>query len=279
MTTTTIHRTWSKLLTLLVLGALPFVVRSSPTGASDCEGGRAAVGGAHVNADKVEQGTLNDGGIIFTIGGYELNNRTAVRLPIGQNLTWQLNATGTEFRGFLVRLEHRTNNVALDTTMAFQEPQHPRDGFQVAESACIDAFGVGGVTHTKNNKKQSVSGIFRMDDVVKELHFDITVVMKNRGNASVFYYSALVASMVKDAAIPVDETAPGNDAQDDVEIDLEPGPNGKPEIVVDAVNENEEEAPAVVNPGFFGNNGNAEASDAEDKNNATTGFFVDTQGD
>jgi hypothetical protein len=260
------------LLTLL-LGAFSSIVHASPTGASGCVGGAAAVGNAHLNVANVKEGTLDDGGIIFTIGDYVLANGSAVQLPVGQNLTWQLNATKKQMRGFLVRAEDLSDDNAVDTTVAFMEPQRPRDGFKVAETVCIATYSVGGVTHVGNKKKKSVSGVFRMDEVVDELQLDVTVVIKNRDNSSVFYYSGFVVSMVDEGDMPKPS---GGDDNKLTEPPMVSDLNGDPVVVVDAVNEDEEKEGTDVadTPGFFGSN----AADRNDDEENNAGFF-DLNGD
>ena len=176
--------------------------------AGNCPGGRAAVGVTHLEGD-VTKGTLEQGGISLTVGDQLLSVGEIVTLPIKQDLTWTLNATKRPMRGFLIRAEDLVDDkgAAVDTREALSNdlPLDFLDGdgddvnseVQVAETVCVNAFSVGGVTHTNNNQKRTVSGTFRVDKPVQELQVDVTIVIMNRNGKSIYYYSGFVVSFAR----------------------------------------------------------------------------------
>lgn len=172
-----------------------------PSGAGNCVGGTAAVGVTHLQGD-VTEGSLEDGGLTLSIGDQVLTVGETIKLPFGEDLQWVLNATERPLRGFLIRGEDRSDDAPADTTAAFASVDRKS---QVAETVCVNAFNVGGVTHTNNNQKRFVKGTFRMDQRVREIQIDVTVVMKNRNGQSVFYYSAFLVSLVKPSKDDDDE--------------------------------------------------------------------------
>lgn len=189
----------------LLLVLLVGTATALPSGAGNCPGGRAAVGVTHLEGD-VTEGTLEKGGFTLTVGDQLLTVGEIATLPLKQDLMWTLNATQRPLRGFLIRTEDRSDDAAVDTREALSAdlPLLNGDGddmnseVQVAETVCINAFSVGGVTHTNNNQKRMVSGTFRMDQAVKELQVDVTIVIANRNGRSVFYYSGFVVSFARE---------------------------------------------------------------------------------
>ena len=141
----------------------------------------------------------------MSLGDQVLTVGEIVTFPMKQDLTWTLNATKRPMRGFLMRAEDRSDDAAVDTREALSaDLPFDSDGddmnseVQVAETVCINAFSVGGVTHTNNNQKRTVSGTFRMDQPVQELQVDVTIVIANRNGKSVFYYSGFVVSFARE---------------------------------------------------------------------------------
>ena len=169
------------------------------------------MGVTHMQGD-VTEGSLEEGGLVMSIGNQVLRMGEVAKLPVGEDLQWVLNATDRPLRGFLIRGEDRSDDAPADTTDAFVSTDRKS---QVAETVCISAFNVGGVTHSNNNQKRFVQGTFRMYQPVQELQIDVTVVMKNRNKESVFYYNGFVVSLV-DASVEKETT----DKEDDL-IDVD----------------------------------------------------------
>jgi len=192
-------------------------IHALPTGAGNCPGGRAAVGVTHLTGN-VTEGTLEQGGIVVIVGDNVLSPTTVTQLPLGQDLYWSINATKRPMRGFLMRAEDRSDDGGKDTSQSLngKEDKH----VQLATTVCVSAFGVGGVTHTNNNQKRSVSGTFRMDEVVKELQLDVTIVAKNRNGRSIFYYSGFVVEITDATDATDDGDESDRDDMGDITVDI-----------------------------------------------------------
>lgn len=175
-----------------------------PSGASNCVGGRAAVGVSHLEG-RVTKGSLEEGGLSLSIGDTTLQVGTIAKFPKGETLEWTLVADDRPFRGFLIRAEDRSDDVSKKrgTTQALDSDD---DLAKIAETVCVNAFNVGGITHTNNNQKRRISGTFRMDEAVEELQIDVTAVIKNRGSVSIYYYTGYVVSIVDDTTVEEVET-------------------------------------------------------------------------
>lgn len=176
----------------LLLFLAPSVIHALPSGAANCAGGRAAVGVTHMQGS-VTEGTLEKGGIQVSIGDTLLVAGEVVQIPANRDLSWNLNATKRPLRGFLIRAEDSAGKA--DTTLALSAQD---EDAQVAHTVCLNAFNVGGVTHTNNNQKRTIAGHFRLDEVVDALQLDVTIVIKNRNGNSVYYYSGYTVQVVKD---------------------------------------------------------------------------------
>ena len=153
-----------RIVSLLWLLLLADTALALPSGSGNCPGGRAAVGVTHLTGDVIE-GTLEQGGITLTIGDQRLSVGEIATLPLGQDLTWTLNATKRPLRGFLMRAEDRNDDAVVDTTASLSASMDDDStgDVQVAETVCINAFNVGGVTHTNNNQKRTASGCHHCD--------------------------------------------------------------------------------------------------------------------
>ena len=51
-------------------------------------------------------------------------------------------------------------------------------------------YGVGGLTHTNNEIKDTISGVLRLDEIADDLELDVTVVITNQNQESIYYYSS-----------------------------------------------------------------------------------------
>ena len=47
---------------------------------------------------------------------------------------------------------------------------------QVAAATCVSAEGVGGLTHTNNNDKSTITGALLVEEAIPGLTFDVTIV-------------------------------------------------------------------------------------------------------
>ena len=114
----------------------------------------------------------------------------------------------TTFRGFLFRLGPPDNNGALsgNTTISVITKEALRvwegddENVRLASTVCITNEQVGGLTHTSSVEKPSATGLLRMDDPAENLLLDVTVVVRNQGTDSIFYYTQYALNAVEAAA-------------------------------------------------------------------------------
>ena len=200
---------------LAALTVLPYLSNAFPTGAGSCEGGMAAVGGSHVVAENVEDGSLSEGNLLVRINGQVLSPNRAMDVPIGVVNEWEISGSDA-FRGFLMRLDGGTGNV--DTTASLEPNPGQGGSVQVAESVCVNAYGVGGVTHRSRALMSSASGRLLLDEVSQGMNLDVTVVVENRNQNSEYYYTGYVIHAVEAVAsesIPSPQDGDDDDDDDD----------------------------------------------------------------
>lgn len=130
---------------LLLLSLVAKTGHALSSGAAGCEGGKAAVSGMHTASQGVVlHGPLSMDSIEFQINGKALQPGVPFDITIGVDYDWKLITQGTNFRGFLVRLDRGDGNV--DTRYSLEPYGYTS---QVAESSCVNSYLVGGVTHTR----------------------------------------------------------------------------------------------------------------------------------
>ena len=169
-----------------------------PTSTGSCDAGTGAIlrpGFSHATNAQVGTGPLGDFGINVTLNGDLLvpDTPTDIMTMMEYNLT--IVASDNPFTGFLSRIEGSGDDPFLDTTSALA----PYDSqAQVAVGTCIYVNRVGGVSHTNNDQKTSVSTKLQMDDPAAGLLLDITVVVRcvDALNVSEWYYSRYVLNAV-----------------------------------------------------------------------------------
>jgi len=159
-------------------------VDAFPTQAGGCQGGRAAVNGAHLNpAKEIETGSLDSVGLEVAINGIALEADSIFTITPGVDHVISLTATDsdTPFRGFLLRLGWPEQ---LD-----REPLWSLTPGINAQIAAVCFLRAAGVTHTGNFLKDSASGTFRVDEEIEGFTLDVTVVLANNETDSHYYYS------------------------------------------------------------------------------------------
>jgi len=195
-------------------------IQAFPIGAGDCPANRPAVGSVHLTASRVETGFLEEHGFRVEIngqilqpntlleGGGESNSSNILMLESGVDHTWQISDGSKRqfvgslrqprvgFRGFLLRLgNNERNNERIDTTVALSSAD---ENAKEAYAACVLAQGVGGITHRDSTLKSAVSGILRMDQATTTgLQLDVTVVVENSNDSSIYYYSSYTIGFQK----------------------------------------------------------------------------------
>ena len=168
---------------LLFLSCLSLASALS-SGSVGCEGGKAAVSGLHTEQATVLTGPLSQDNIELQLNGVALQPGVPFNIELGVDYQWKLLTAGTFFRGFLVRLGRGNGNVDTRTSLATSSPTA-----QVAESACVESYLVGGITHTSNVLKNLEEGTLRVHLPTQNMPLDVTVVIQNRNGYSIYYYS------------------------------------------------------------------------------------------
>jgi hypothetical protein len=122
-------------------------VHALGTGAADCPGGRAAVGGGHLTTGYT-QGTLDDGGITILFDGQPINSASAdadavLNFVVGQTHQITIARTTTQyFRGFLFRLGGGIVPPAADTITVFSTDSTADTPEVGLASICVSNYGV-----------------------------------------------------------------------------------------------------------------------------------------
>ncbi|KAG7370498.1 Reeler domain containing protein [Nitzschia inconspicua] len=188
-----------------VLTDLPFV-SASPTGAGGCAGGTAAVGGGHLR-DGAITGSLSDGGITLRIGGIALTGDSTVDITAMEDISITASASDMPMKGILVRLE--AGDTDLTGTLSV-------DDDALLQDANVCASPVAGITHTSNVDKTEVAMTMMVPEEMM-VTVDVTVVMQNNGDGSIYYYDQFLVNVLEgnggSEAEPAPSETPGaNDA-------------------------------------------------------------------
>jgi hypothetical protein len=177
---------------LLVAAALCREAISFSTGAGSCSAGNNAVQGIHLSNPTT--GSLGVGGFTVSLAGATLVEGALSVFPI--NTDAELIISGGTFRGFLARLGE--TGVETDTAFSFTSADVQK------AAACVD---VGGVTHTSNSDKTTISAILNMATDAASMPLDVTVVVQNSGGVSEYYYSQFLLA-ASDGAPAFSPTSP-----------------------------------------------------------------------
>ena len=182
---------------IVLLLSFVSLVNSLSNGAIGCEGGEAAVSGLHKEQATVLTGPLSQDDIEFQIDGERLQPGVPFNIELGVDYDWKLITAGTFFRGFLVRLGRGDGNVDTRTSLATNSPTA-----QVAETACVEAYLVGGITQTSNVLKNLEEGSLRVHLPSQNMPLDVTVVIQNRNGYSIYYYSQFTINAIPPGSNP-----------------------------------------------------------------------------
>lgn len=154
-------------------------VDALPNGAAGCKGGGPAVEGPGHLRDGATNGTLADGGVTITIGDTVMApGDTFMALPMDVH-DLVATAANAPIRGILVRLECKTDLTGALTS---------EDPLLVDATACAqdDNFVVGVTHNSADDKPETIMQITL--EAVTTVSVDVTVVMQNDQEASVYYY-------------------------------------------------------------------------------------------
>ncbi|CAB9503685.1 expressed unknown protein [Seminavis robusta] len=168
--------------TLLLLACSS--VSASPTGASACPGGEAAVGGTHLTAADLKTGTLEESpqGLKVQLNGADLVPGIPGIFFGGEEATISLTGTA-DFKGFLLRLDGAVFDAA-DVTYGFDPSEEDE-----IQQAAVCTGGAEGWTHTNNSPKSTVSVSITLGAARSDLRLDVTVVISNSAGVSEYYYT------------------------------------------------------------------------------------------
>jgi hypothetical protein len=195
-------------------------VQAYPTGAGSCLGGQAAVGGAHLDADTVNTGSLEDGGLQVMINGSPITDMTTVNAT--ETVDIELVSSDKGFKGFLIRLgageeEGEDQGVARQAEVDFTSVLMADDedeSVQEESTHCPDE-NAGGLTHTSNDVKTTVSGMFEIPQpVAGGVMMDVTVVMEN-GEVSEYYHTSYMLTV--EGETTEEDGEDGTDMEDEEE--------------------------------------------------------------
>lgn len=178
-------------LLLLLADLFGINVRAFPTGAGDCVGSMAAVGGSHLdnaNGRPVSNNTLLAGGVEVRIGNNTLDIDSSLDLAIGVDHTITIVSTQFPVRGVLIRLQAPDD---VETANALT----PASQMKVADR-CVSP--IVGTTHFDSSEKVELSSIVRFDEAVDSVIFDITGVFINNAEGSVYVYSRYTVNFISD---------------------------------------------------------------------------------
>ena len=172
---------------VVVAFALCESVLAYSSGAGSCSAGNNAVASTH-KSGTITTGSLAKGGFTVKLGGVALSTSTTRTFSV--NTATTLTISGPSFKGFLVRLGE-VGSVQTDNALT-------GSGTVKVSSMCTSA-GVGGVTHTSSTAKTSVSATLKLASAASSLPLDVTVVVRNSGGISTYYYSQFKVSAVTKA--------------------------------------------------------------------------------
>ncbi|CAB9503686.1 expressed unknown protein [Seminavis robusta] len=189
--------------TLLLLACSS--VSASPTGASACPGGEAAVGSTHITAADLKNGTLEESpqGLKVQLNGADLVPGTPGIFNAGEEAEIALVGTA-DFKGFLFRFDAE---LLSDVLISFGTPEAETAEIQPA-SVCTGR--PSGMTHTNNNPKSTTTFTVEVEAPVPDMTLDVTVVIVNSAGVSEYYYTEYMLSA--DAAPEGDDGDAAGDA-------------------------------------------------------------------
>ena len=172
--------------TLLAITGLAPTAQAFSTGAGGCAGGTAAVGGPGHLRDGATTGSLADGGVTISVGGVDLAAGAILDATVMEEVTITATAGGDAFKGILVRLESGATDmtgVLASSSSLLQDA-----------AACIAP--VAGITHNSPEEKTSVD-VAMMPDAAGTVQMDVTVVMLNNGDGSIYYHDTFTVEVAE----------------------------------------------------------------------------------
>jgi hypothetical protein len=179
---------WLPMTMMIVVAAAARLPRSTlaySTGAGQCIGGQAAVGGAHLSS-AAETGSLQDGAVsaMVQLGTGLTDLFELVEIVTANDYAIYLQPSEFGFRGALIRVSSPDG-----AEFTLDPDANDLEVSQVA-SACDGIDGVQGVTHTEGGFKFNPFRATLNVATTGTIVLDITVVrFNNRADGSVYHYS------------------------------------------------------------------------------------------
>jgi hypothetical protein len=148
-----------------------------PQGPGSCTAG-SPLGSVHLRSGS--SGALSKYGIVLKIGGKVASPTKAFNVATGKNLAITLGSSSKTFRGFLMRISQGST----DTSTYLKTSKDAN----VQVVALCTSTKIGGIGHTNNSDKKSVSGMLNVPTAKNGLKLEVTVVVQNKAQ-SVWYKS------------------------------------------------------------------------------------------
>lgn len=153
------------------------------------------MGGPHLSAKDIVNGTLSDGRIELTLDADRMKTDRTFFATVNQRIPIVLRApfSGSGIVGFLIRVGHKEDSPSssdVDLTDALSPPTNNGEVVKakVEETYCREE-NAGAITHKDREPKYIVKGELFLEEAVSDLILDVTVVMENSAEKSEFYYS------------------------------------------------------------------------------------------
>jgi hypothetical protein len=194
-----------------------------PTGSGSCIGGKAAVGGSHLEPSNgvLLSGSLTEGSVVVTLDQQTLQSSSSTA-TVQSNQEYTLSVTSNNpnggFRGILIRMELTTTGTtataAASESDSFVTTDMTQLSFlqwdtsltQLTDDICssegYNLNVVQGLTHVNNDEKKQITATVRFD-TPGTVHIDITIVGANRDSiGSVYGYERFPIQVVASTSEP-----------------------------------------------------------------------------
>jgi hypothetical protein len=161
-------------------------VSAFPSGAGGCMKGKAAVGGPHLSSMRnITMGSLEQGKFEVTVDGKKLKPNMTLSIHADKEYDIVVSVRGRSkamMKGILIRVETPAM-ASLETDSLLLQP--------ASACAAVNNTAVHGITHNSPvPKKNAMATLMVMNNNQTNIvYLDVTVVVANMGDSSIFYYS------------------------------------------------------------------------------------------
>lgn len=169
-------------------------------GAGSCDGGKAAVGGYHLDdsngSRQFVEKPLSEGQVGLSVNGEFVDPATPKTLKTQTDYTIRLETQlDPGFKGVLLRLEVPATDGDVDTTIALL----PVNTTAMKVSGRCD-LPIIGLTHTSSDDKKFVEGTLRLNQAAANVRLDVTMVAVNDERGSLYGYDYYLFNFEGDSA-------------------------------------------------------------------------------